>query len=66
MRLLINGESKDVPEPLTVLQLIAHLGLNEGPVAVERNREIVPRAAHGSTALHAGDRVEIVHFVGGG
>jgi sulfur carrier protein len=66
MQLLINGQPRDVPEPLTVLQLIAHLGLNEGPVAVERNREIVPRAQHGSTALSAGDTIEIVHFVGGG
>jgi sulfur carrier protein len=66
MQLLINGEPRDVPEPLTVLQLIQHLGLTDGPVAVERNREIVPRAQHGGTALQAGDRIEIVHFVGGG
>lgn len=66
MQLVINGEPREVPEPLTVQQLIAHLGLSEGPVAVERNREIVPRAQHPSTLLHAGDQVEIVHFVGGG
>jgi sulfur carrier protein len=66
MHLVVNGEPREVPEPLTVRQLIEHLGLTEGPVAVERNREIVPRAQHGATALQAGDQVEIVHFVGGG
>lgn len=56
----------DVPAPLTVRQLIVHLGLTDGPVAVERNLEIVPRAEHETTALSDGDAIEIVHFVGGG
>jgi sulfur carrier protein len=66
MQLTINGQPKDVPEGLTVRTLIEHLGLGGGPVAVELNRAIVPRADHASRALAAGDVVEIVHFVGGG
>jgi sulfur carrier protein len=66
MNLCVNGETLELPAPLTVGQLIAHLGLTDGPVAVECNREIVPRAQHEHTALNDGDTVEIVHFVGGG
>ncbi len=63
---VINGESKTVPDGTSVLALIEELGLGGKPVAVERNREIVPRAQHGSTLLAAGDRLEVVTFVGGG
>jgi sulfur carrier protein len=66
MQLTVNGSPRDVPDDLTVRALIEHLGLTEGPVAVERNREVVPRALHESTLLKAGDVLEIVHFVGGG
>jgi sulfur carrier protein len=66
MQLTVNGETHDVPDGLSVRALVEHLGLGDGPVAVERNREVVPRAEHTSTALAAGDVVEIVHFVGGG
>lgn len=66
MQLTVNGEPKDVPDDLTVRGLIEHLGLTQGPVAVEKNREIVPRAEHATTPLAPGDAVEIVHFVGGG
>jgi len=66
VRLTINGEAKEVPEQLTVAALVAHLGLAEGPVAVELNREIVPRAEHASRAIADGDVLEIVHMVGGG
>ena len=66
MRLTVNGEAKDVPDGLTVRGLVEHLGLVEGPVAVEKNREIVPRADHASTTVSPGDVIEIVHFVGGG
>ncbi len=65
MQVTINGSARDVPDDLTVRDLVAHLGL-QGPVAVEVNREIVPRAEHGSRKVGAGDMVEIVHFVGGG
>jgi sulfur carrier protein len=66
MNITVNGESRDVSHGLTVQGLIELLGLTEGPVAVERNREVVPRREHGTTALAEGDVVEIVHFVGGG
>jgi sulfur carrier protein len=66
MRLTINGEAKEVPRAMTVAELVAHLGLGEGPVAVELNREIVPRAQHASRAIADGDVLEIVHMVGGG
>lgn len=66
MRLIVNGEKKDVPDGLTVRGLVEHLGLTEGPVAVEQNLSVVPRAQHTTTRLNDGDVVEIVHFVGGG
>lgn len=66
MKLTINGSERDVPDGLTVRALVEHLGLGGGPVAVEQNREIVPRAEHAARAVHAGDTIEIVHFVGGG
>jgi sulfur carrier protein len=62
----INGARQEVPEGLTVRALVEHLGLTEGPVAVELNRAIVPRARHGEQPVAAGDVIEIVHFVGGG
>jgi len=66
MQITVNGDAHEVPEGLTVRGLVEHLGLIDGPVAVERNREVVPRADHPSTALSSGDVIEIVHFVGGG
>jgi sulfur carrier protein len=66
MQITVNGDAHEVPEGLTVRGLVETLGLTEGPVAVERNREVVPRAEHLTTALAAGDVLEIVHFVGGG
>jgi sulfur carrier protein len=65
MKLTVNGDVRDVPEGLTVMGLIQHLGL-DGPVAVERNAQVVPRAEHGDVALEDDDVIEIVHFVGGG
>ena len=66
MQVVVNGTARDVPDELTVTALVAHLGLDEGPVAVEINREIVPRAEHVTRRLALGDAIEIVHFVGGG
>lgn len=66
MQVLINGSVRDVPDDLTVAALVAHLGLSGGPVAVEINREIVPRLEHSARTVVAGDVIEIVHFVGGG
>jgi len=66
MEVVVNGASREVPDDLTVTTLVAHLGLADGPVAVEINREIVPRAQHATRRVAAGDAIEIVHFVGGG
>ncbi len=66
MRLTVNGAEREVPDGITVQGLVAHLGLDGGPVAVERNLEVVPRAEHPKALLREGDVVEIVHFVGGG
>jgi len=62
----VNGEPRGVAAGTTVAALLAELGLAGRPVAVERNEEIVPRSAHGETALAEGDRIEIVTMVGGG
>lgn len=65
-RLTVNGEAVDVAPGTTVALLLASLDTAGKRVAVERNGEIVPRSAHGSTVLQAGDRLEIVVAVGGG
>ena len=66
MQIFVNGEAHEIAAKTTISRLIAALGLGGGPVAVERNREVVPRAEHATTELNDGDRLEIVHFVGGG
>jgi sulfur carrier protein len=63
---VINGQPRTVNLGTSVASLIGELGLSGKPVAVERNREVVPRARHAETLLAAGDRVEVVTFVGGG
>lgn len=63
---VINGQPRKIEYGTTVLVLLDQLGLGERRVAVERNREIVPRAEHATTTLAAGDRLELVTFVGGG
>lgn len=62
----VNGEAQQVPAGTTVADLIEELGFAGRPVAVERNREVVPRKNHADTALESGDRLELVTFVGGG
>ena len=66
MRISINGESRTFDAPITVAALLAELGFDARKIAVERNREIVRRSAFADTALGDGDRIEIVHFIGGG
>jgi len=66
MKIVVNGQQTESPEKLTVRGLIELLGYTEGPVAVEINREVVPRAEHPLRVVQEGDVVEIVHFVGGG
>ena len=66
MRITVNGEVREVPDHLTLDGLINHLALAPERLAVELNREVVRRANWTHTSLVEGDRVEIVHFVGGG
>lgn len=66
MKLWVNGEERSIEAVTDVAGLVAALGLDGRKVAVERNLEIVPRSIYGATALMDGDRIEIVHFIGGG
>ena len=66
MRLVINGEERGFTALPNLAGLVAQLGLDARKVAVERNLEIVPRSLYAATALCDGDRIEIVHFIGGG
>jgi len=66
MNLTINGESRQFDRSLTINDLLAELDLNGSKVAVERNLEIVPKSIYETTALADGDKLEIVHFIGGG
>lgn len=68
MKLHINGEEKlfDSPAPFTLAALVETLGMKADRVAVELNRDIVPRDRWAETRLNEGDRLEVVHFVGGG
>jgi len=66
MRVTINGESRQLGQATTVAGLLAELSLDPRKIAVERNLEIVPRSLYASTPVGDGDRLEIVHFIGGG
>ena len=66
IEVVINGETRTVLQGTTITTLISELGFADRRVAVERNREVVPRAQHASTELAAGDKLELVTFVGGG
>ena len=68
LTLVLNGQSRsfDLPEPASVENVVDSLGLKGDRIAVEFNGEIVPRASWGATLLREGDRLEMVHFVGGG
>jgi thiamine biosynthesis protein ThiS len=64
--IVLNGEVRELEVGQTVSDLLRELKLDSRQVAVERNREVVPRAEHGSTVLAAGDQLEVVTFIGGG
>ena len=66
MTITINGERREVPDGLNVAGLLEHLGMAENRVAIERNRDILPRARWQETQVGANDAFEIVQFVGGG
>jgi sulfur carrier protein len=66
LRIILNGDSYDLSEPLTISQLLATLDIDPRGVAVEHNLLIVKRVGFDSTEVRSGDQVEIVNFVGGG
>jgi thiamine biosynthesis protein ThiS len=66
MKLVINGEDREFNDPLTLAGLIETLGMKQDRVAVELNRDIVQRGQWAERSLASGDKLEIVHFVGGG
>jgi thiazole synthase len=66
LQIRLNGDPRDVPNGVSIASMLRELGLDPTKVAVERNREIVPRSTFGETAVEDGDVFEIVHFVGGG
>jgi thiamine biosynthesis protein ThiS len=66
MHVTVNGKPVELPEGATVAALVRHMGLSPERVAVERNEDVVPRKTWAEAALAAGDRIEIVTFVGGG
>lgn len=66
LRVMINGEGRELDAPVNVRGLLARLGLDPAKIAVERNLEIVPRSQYDAVMVGEGDRLEIVHFIGGG
>ncbi len=66
VRVRVNGEDRRFPESTSVANLLEQLGVSPARVAVEFNREILPKPRYAETLLHEGDRLEVVQFVGGG
>jgi sulfur carrier protein len=66
MRIQINGETKEVPENLSLQSLIEHLSLPNQRVAIELDQEVVRKSQWPTTTVEEDSRIEIVHFVGGG
>lgn len=66
MEIIVNGEAREVSDQLTAAQLVEQLDLGGRRLAMEVNQEIVPRSQYSSHRLRAGDRIEIVHAIGGG
>jgi len=66
MQITVNGEDKALTGTMTIEDFLQNLGINPRKVAVERNLEIVPKSTFGTAMVEDGDRLEIVHFIGGG
>lgn len=66
LSITLNGDPRSIAQGTSIAALVADIGLNPAKVAVERNREIVPRSTLADVLLADGDVLEIVHFVGGG
>jgi thiamine biosynthesis protein ThiS len=66
MNIMVNGQSRELPAPLTVSRLLESLGVNPKAVVVERNLRIVDRVSFDREGIEEGDRIEIIRLVGGG
>lgn len=66
MQIIVNGEQRDVLDGLSAAQLVADMGITGKRIAMEANLEIVPRSSYAEHIFKNGDKVEIVHAVGGG
>lgn len=66
MQIIVNGEQRDVADGLTAAQLVEDMGISGSRIAMEVNLEIVPRSTYAEYRFNAGDKVEVVHAVGGG
>ncbi|MHC4875577.1 MAG: sulfur carrier protein ThiS [Planctomycetota bacterium] len=66
MEIIVNDETREVPDGSTVAELLALLKMEPRYLAVERNLELIPRARHAECVLEPGDKLEIVTLVGGG
>lgn len=66
MRVIVNGEERTIDEGSTLDALVTTLGLNAGPIVVQRNDEIIEKSRLDQVSLTDGDRIELVRFVGGG
>ena len=66
LEIIVNGENRNAPAPVTIEGLLIQLGLNSERLAVELNREVVTRSLWPTVNLKENDQIEIIHFVGGG
>ena len=66
MQIIVNAAPTEVPEVITMAELVERLGLTGQRIAVEVNEELIPRGRFGEHRLAPGDRVEVIHAVGGG
>ena len=66
MNIQLNGEPREIADNSSAMDLVEQLGLTGRRLAMELNREIVPRSAYATTSLKPGDEIEIVHAIGGG
>jgi thiamine biosynthesis protein ThiS len=66
VRIRLNGEACELPGPLTVTELLAHLAIDSRRIAVELNLTVLKRATFDTVIVNEGDEVEVVNFVGGG
>ena len=66
MQITVNGEQRDIPEGFTAEQLVENMGITGKRIAMEVNLDIVPRSTYAEHIFKTGDKVEIVHAVGGG